>query len=579
MKILFTIFFIFASMLSVKSELRDKEIKAISSCYKLFSKQNKEPYHPSGSYLFRSLLKNKDHLRNSATISGDEILTLIKLSSRLSLGNESQKKLVLQITYNLCFLNTLVDQVEHSTVTAFFSKLYFDNYREPINNFENIYLRREIQSNLNLFLKAKYKSGEPGKSELELLKISQFLDHENIDFRLTYLMYRYGLPIIENSDLKEDKLKDYFQQLTITLRASERIQDKQLSYIINKYISKNKALVYDKKIVSAAEKLLGSVEFKEKFNVPFLKPRFFNCLVVDENNNGHVIQLHGSVYKLSDNSTINAINSEAKSLIMSGKKILSEFSEFQNAGILFNIKTPNAAILEGESASLPLALLMNSFVKNEVLNNEIAFTGALRENKVTYVSGIPAKISGAVKAGIKYIGLPSVNIDEVNDYCLLKGYDKLRDIQIIGLNSFQSALDLYKDIHSYDLGENSNQTQLEKLLITWPNHISAKLLLAKLKSSNKKQLTLGTSVEQIRYLTNKVLIKEVEDDHLKDVIRSLNELTPIINEECKEFLETMRAYLKARIDKVNLRSLSEALIKSGQKIDLKLKDFYTEKFK
>ena len=585
MKFLLLIFFIYSAQ-PLKGEISQKEINALISSYKIFSQQKKEPYYPSGAYTFLDLIP-KDKLKNidlndNINFSGDEIPTLINMTKRLNLGSTSSKNYALQVAYNLCFLNTLVNQVEHFDISSFFAKLYFECEEKPLFNGENVYLKRNIQSNINSYLREKYKLGESSKDQFELLKINRLLDYEDIASKLTYLLYRYGLPIIEENDSNKEVQSNYFKKLIIDLRNSQNIEENRLSYLLNKAITKDKKLKYDEQLINSSQKLLDSIRFKNELNLPLLKPRFINCLAVDEKNNGHVIRLNGSVKVLTDKTVIKAANNEAKEIAASGNQLLEVFEEFKS-GLLFEIKTPERASLKGSSADLALSLLLNSFTADKILSHEVAFTGALNGKQVSYVRGLRAKISGGLNSGIKFIGLPLQNIEEINDFCLLNGYDHLKEIQLIGLKDFQSALDFCENLDSYDFKkagdseESLSISRLKEFLKKKPNHLSASLLLAKALNQHKKRLSFGTSVEQIRYLTQALLTKEAARETLENIIKSLKELSLIIDLNCIDFLNDMQAYLRARADKKNLPELRSILIKSGREIDKKLQDYYEEK--
>ncbi len=94
--------------------------------------------------------------------------------------------------------------------------------------------------------------------------------------------------------------------------------------------------------------------------------------------------------------------------------------------------------VEGDSASITIALAIFSAITGIPIRQDIAMTGSLSiKGEVLAVGGITQKVEGAIKEGFKNIIIPAVNKDDlVLDESLLK------DVNIYYVRNFREVLDL-----------------------------------------------------------------------------------------------------------------------------------------
>ncbi len=175
---------------------------------------------------------------------------------------------------------------------------------------------------------------------------------------------------------------------------------------------------------------------------------------------------------------------------------------------------------DGPSAATAFALVLDSLISGEELDDDFACTGDLTaDGMVQRIGGAAAKIRGATNRGCKIVGIPVANADEIGDVLLLDGIDQLLDIQIFTLEDFGEAhaisraekskevvetLDLFRKVAVAvrkngpdSLEKSAVHRALEEVLKRMPNHLSAKLLLQQGKGEAPKMLTVSGTMNQI----------------------------------------------------------------------------------
>ncbi len=113
--------------------------------------------------------------------------------------------------------------------------------------------------------------------------------------------------------------------------------------------------------------------------------------------------------------------------------------------------------VEGDSASISVAVSIISAMENLPIDQSIAMTGSLSvRGEVLPVGGVTTKVEAAIQAGIKKIILPASNIDDVS-----LGKDKLKGVTLIPAKTFADVLkhalkdsvrkeEIIKELQSYE---------------------------------------------------------------------------------------------------------------------------------
>ncbi len=113
--------------------------------------------------------------------------------------------------------------------------------------------------------------------------------------------------------------------------------------------------------------------------------------------------------------------------------------------------------VEGDSASISVAVSIISAMENLPIDQSIAMTGSLSvRGEVLPVGGVTNKVEAAIQAGIKRIVLPSSNLDDVS---LSK--DTLKGVELIPVKTFADVLkyalkdsvrkdEIIKELESYE---------------------------------------------------------------------------------------------------------------------------------
>jgi len=115
--------------------------------------------------------------------------------------------------------------------------------------------------------------------------------------------------------------------------------------------------------------------------------------------------------------------------------------------------------VEGDSASISVAVSIISAMENLPIDQSIAMTGSLSvRGEVLPVGGVTNKVEAAIQAGIKTIILPASNIDDVSI-----GKDKMKGVKLIPAKTFADVLkhalkdsarknEIIKELENYEKG-------------------------------------------------------------------------------------------------------------------------------
>ncbi len=113
--------------------------------------------------------------------------------------------------------------------------------------------------------------------------------------------------------------------------------------------------------------------------------------------------------------------------------------------------------VEGDSASISVAVSIISAMENLPIDQSVAMTGSLSvRGEVLPVGGVTNKVEAAIQAGIKKVILPASNIDDVSI-----GKDKMKEVKLIPAKTLADVLkyalkdsarknEIIKELQSYE---------------------------------------------------------------------------------------------------------------------------------
>jgi Lon-like ATP-dependent protease len=158
--------------------------------------------------------------------------------------------------------------------------------------------------------------------------------------------------------------------------------------------------------------------------------------------------------------------------------------------------------VEGDSASISVAVSIISAMENVPIDQSLAMTGSLSvRGEVLPVGGVTSKVEAAISAGIKTVILPASNLDDVS---LPK--DKLKLIKLIPVKTFADVLkyslkpckrkdEIIKELQNYENGRKVAAPKSTREENT--TEISAKppIAVKKSKPANKK---ISSKIKRIK---------------------------------------------------------------------------------
>lgn len=229
-------------------------------------------------------------------------------------------------------------------------------------------------------------------------------------------------------------------------------------------------------------------------------------------------------------------------------------------------------LTDGPSAGTAMALMIDALFSGEELDERFACTGGITPSgKCTKIGGVAAKIRGATRRNCNIVGVPEGNANGVNDILILKGIDRLLEIQIFTMKDFdearaisrkekdsdtQKTLDDFNQVAGLirekgeDLLKNSEvQKKLRAILDQMPNHMSAKLLLEYAEGNPPSELSVGGSfheidsrasgifsrVQQMMFQDKYAHGSDVVDD-AKDALKELKEIDGKVDKRFNDYL-------------------------------------------
>jgi hypothetical protein len=171
---------------------------------------------------------------------------------------------------------------------------------------------------------------------------------------------------------------------------------------------------------------------------------------------------------------------------------------------------------DGPSAATACALILDSLITGEALDETFAVTGDMNSDlTVQPVGGVPSKIRGAAKGGSKVVAIPKANIRDVEDMVVLDGFGAVGNTQIFSIATFDEARALavkernddvkgsIEDFAKLQSGQVKLRTPegkalIEGILRKTPNHLSADLLRRLQAGKAPARLSLVGSIDIVR---------------------------------------------------------------------------------
>ncbi len=134
--------------------------------------------------------------------------------------------------------------------------------------------------------------------------------------------------------------------------------------------------------------------------------------------------------------------------------------------------------VEGDSASISVAVSIISAMENVPIDQSLAMTGSLSvRGEVLPVGGVTNKVEAAIQAGIKTIILPASNIDDVS-----LNKRTLQGVKLIPAKTFADVLkyalkdcarkeEIIKELQSYEGGRPKAGTYAERQRMRQPRQV------------------------------------------------------------------------------------------------------------
>lgn len=196
--------------------------------------------------------------------------------------------------------------------------------------------------------------------------------------------------------------------------------------------------------------------------------------------------------------------------------------------ILFGFEE-REAMKDGNSAGVAFTLLLYSLFEGIDIDQKLAVTGVIMPDcGVKAVGGVPSKIRGAWKKGLKIAVIPEENKNAVSDLTLMYELAILWNIQIFTAEHFtdvlpiaqvkkseniQKAIDKFNGVAAI-MNKGSNEIikekaniikELQEVVKLAPNHESAQVLIKMLTGNRPKSLSLNGSVDFLFMMIERIL--------------------------------------------------------------------------
>jgi hypothetical protein len=226
---------------------------------------------------------------------------------------------------------------------------------------------------------------------------------------------------------------------------------------------------------------------------------------------------------------------------------------------------------DGPSAAVACALMVDSLLTGNPLQDKTAITGDLNANGVVRpVGGVPDKLRGAAKRDCTVACIPVKNGRSMADHALLQGPKPLLAIQIFTAEKFEEAKKVAgtprdpgveKAITEFaEIARVLNAQRepaavlrnpkvierLKSVVKNAPNHLSAKLLLDMAEGRSSKLLSAAGSVEAIQSESEALLTgirsgkpEKLEKDKIADSLSRLNILRPRLDKRTIPYVDAI----------------------------------------
>ena len=177
---------------------------------------------------------------------------------------------------------------------------------------------------------------------------------------------------------------------------------------------------------------------------------------------------------------------------------------------------------DGPSAAVACALLMESLITGEALDEKTAVTGDMNaDGSVQPVGGVPDKAMAAADKGCAAVCIPVKNLASITDYAVLNGPKPIARIQIFAVEKFDearavasakrdeklaAAMTGFLDVQRAVANARDPATvikhpkvvaRLQEIVAAAPQHASARLLLAMATGKLPRTLSTVGSLEAI----------------------------------------------------------------------------------
>lgn len=223
---------------------------------------------------------------------------------------------------------------------------------------------------------------------------------------------------------------------------------------------------------------------------------------------------------------------------------------------------------DGPSASTVFALLITSLQEGIDLDQKVAMTGDLSADmNVRPIGGVQAKIMGAINGDCVYVGIPQQNSRDLLDTLILRtpDYSLITKTQVLSLTSYKEALTLARVDRPTEFQEGLDEyallastlspyapltsdqvAKLQDVLRRIPNHLSAKLLLARNENKWPKTISLRTSSDVLGELVNPFYARVVNtpkmgstdlkfsQEFYEDTMKRFNAMKPYIHKDAQQ---------------------------------------------
>jgi hypothetical protein len=337
-----------------------------------------------------------------------------------------------------------------------------------------------------------------------------------------------------------DYLTNRFSKDKAILKIRDSLPDGNWTHILPNYSYQFNVAdqINNKKPVKIGTKIKAAKGYEKKARLLQDKAAFVNGLIVITLRNGRTTGMASQISALAiDSKERNGRAFIDQEVGTSMKRSLA------NAMIAlqkrYPLLAPNKSIMisfgereamkDGNSAGVAFALLLYSLYEDIDIDPSIAVTGViLPDCGVKAVGGVPSKIRGAWRKGLKLAVIPEENKDSVKDLTLIYELPILWNIQIFTAKHLTEVLPVATEQKSpkikeaikrfWELSKILNKgnkeivankkhivSELEEILKLAPNHESSRVLKAMLTGRRPKSLTLNGSVDFLFMMIERTL--------------------------------------------------------------------------